>query len=271
VYAEAELDDQLCPWCIADGSAAAKFDAQFTDVLWAVPDEVSAEVTEEVLRRTPGLSGWQQERCAGNPATLTTTYVRWTTKTTGISPMRLEDAADQLDIDTGGGGATYNTAEQPQARAAVESTDFAGLDSGLAPAPPIPFPVPPGAPPGLRVTPKGGAIATIVGCLLFCLSGDSGPTPFEERLDELEDDESDCTSRTGSISRIQYLPLDEEGRAQGAIACLTPSATTLDTRRPRTPLGYGSGMHRNHLIARSFGGTSDLENIVPCIQGRTMT
>jgi RHS repeat-associated protein len=167
------------------------------------------------------------------------------------------------DIDTGGGGATYNTAEQPQARAAVESTDFAGPDSGLAPAPPIPFPVPPGAPPGLRVTPKGGAIATIVGCLLFCLSGDSGPTPFEERLDELEDDESDCASRTGSISRIQYLPLDEEGRAQGAIACLTPSATTLDTRRPRTPLGYGSGMHRSHLIARSFGGTSDLENIVP--------
>jgi hypothetical protein len=44
VYAEAELDDQLCPWCIADGRAAAKFDAQFTDVLWAVPDEVSAEV-----------------------------------------------------------------------------------------------------------------------------------------------------------------------------------------------------------------------------------
>jgi hypothetical protein len=62
VYAEAELNDRLCPWCIADGSAAAKLDAQFTDALWAVPEEVSAEVTEEVLCRTPGFSGWQQER-----------------------------------------------------------------------------------------------------------------------------------------------------------------------------------------------------------------
>jgi len=65
VNAAEELDDSLCPWCIADGSAAERFDAEFTDAagiasgLWpAVPDAV----TEEVSRRTPGFTGWQQER-----------------------------------------------------------------------------------------------------------------------------------------------------------------------------------------------------------------
>lgn len=62
VFAEEELDHELCPWCIADGSAASTYDAQFTDVTWRVPDDVSAEVTEVVLRRTPGFNGWQQER-----------------------------------------------------------------------------------------------------------------------------------------------------------------------------------------------------------------
>jgi hypothetical protein len=35
---------------------------QFTDVLWRVPEDVPAEVTDVVLRRMPGFTGWQQER-----------------------------------------------------------------------------------------------------------------------------------------------------------------------------------------------------------------
>ena len=31
VYAQDDLDEQICPWCIADGSAAEKFDATFSD------------------------------------------------------------------------------------------------------------------------------------------------------------------------------------------------------------------------------------------------
>lgn len=66
VYAEEELDEALCPWCIADGSAHEKFDASFTDEegvgdygSWeAVPEEI----VEQVTYRTPGFSGWQQER-----------------------------------------------------------------------------------------------------------------------------------------------------------------------------------------------------------------
>jgi uncharacterized protein CbrC (UPF0167 family) len=61
VYAAEELDEAFCPWCIADGSAAARFDAELTDVGWGVPDGVPREVPEQIARRTPGFSGWQQE------------------------------------------------------------------------------------------------------------------------------------------------------------------------------------------------------------------
>lgn len=62
MYAIESLHEELCPWCIHDGSAAAAFDADFTDVGWGVPDDVPPEVTEAVSKRTPGFSGWQQER-----------------------------------------------------------------------------------------------------------------------------------------------------------------------------------------------------------------
>jgi len=61
VYAIDEVVDRLCPWCIADGSAAEKFEAEFTDVGWGVPEDVPPPVVQEVATRTPGFSGWQQE------------------------------------------------------------------------------------------------------------------------------------------------------------------------------------------------------------------
>ncbi len=60
VYAVEELDECLCPWCIADGTAAARFGADFTDVI-DVPDGVGADVVETITTRTPGFTGWQQE------------------------------------------------------------------------------------------------------------------------------------------------------------------------------------------------------------------
>lgn len=66
VYARDELDEAFCPWCIADGSAAAGFDAEFVDAAgiggYGSWDRVPPEVIAEVSRRTPGFSGWQQER-----------------------------------------------------------------------------------------------------------------------------------------------------------------------------------------------------------------
>lgn len=66
VYAEEELDDKICPWCIADGTAARKYDATFTDEegigTYGDGQAVPEHVIEEVARRTPGFSGWQQEQ-----------------------------------------------------------------------------------------------------------------------------------------------------------------------------------------------------------------
>lgn len=60
VYAVEEVEF-LCPWCIADGSAADHFDADFTTADGA-PSDVPAAVLDEIVRRTPGFAGWQQER-----------------------------------------------------------------------------------------------------------------------------------------------------------------------------------------------------------------
>lgn len=58
VYAVADLGRALCPWCLADGSAAERYEAQFTEV----DGEVPMDVVRAVEQRTPGFAGWQQER-----------------------------------------------------------------------------------------------------------------------------------------------------------------------------------------------------------------
>lgn len=66
VYSEEELNDCICPWCIANGKAHEKFGAEFTDYdgisdygSW---EDASKEAKEEISFRTPGFCGWQQER-----------------------------------------------------------------------------------------------------------------------------------------------------------------------------------------------------------------
>lgn len=61
VYAEKELEDALCPWCIADGSAHSKFDATFVDTE-AFPEGTPEAVIDEISQRTPGYSAWQSEK-----------------------------------------------------------------------------------------------------------------------------------------------------------------------------------------------------------------
>ena len=58
--------DTLCLHCIASGEAAERLGsgggpAVFSDAI-DVPDDVPADVVDEVTMRTPGFSGWQQER-----------------------------------------------------------------------------------------------------------------------------------------------------------------------------------------------------------------
>ncbi|MEV4031479.1 CbrC family protein [Streptomyces umbrinus] len=56
-YTAQEVDGSFCPWCIADGSAAQRFEGDFIDAygLGAVSDET----LEEVAHRTPGFHAWQ--------------------------------------------------------------------------------------------------------------------------------------------------------------------------------------------------------------------
>jgi uncharacterized protein CbrC (UPF0167 family) len=66
VYAEADLDEKICPWCISTGLAHDRLGAEFTDIAGIGDDERPVKlpdgVLEEVAYRTPGFSGWQQER-----------------------------------------------------------------------------------------------------------------------------------------------------------------------------------------------------------------
>jgi uncharacterized protein CbrC (UPF0167 family) len=56
-----DIEGALCPWCIADGSAAARLKIEFTDVGDDVPADVPGRVLDEITERTPGFTGWQQE------------------------------------------------------------------------------------------------------------------------------------------------------------------------------------------------------------------
>ncbi len=70
VYSERELEDALCPWCIADGSAHRAFDASFTDPA-GFSEAISQQVVTEIAHRTPGFNAWQEPKwltCCGDAA-----------------------------------------------------------------------------------------------------------------------------------------------------------------------------------------------------------
>ncbi|TQV88247.1 CbrC family protein [Aliikangiella coralliicola] len=56
IYCKGDISS-LCPWCIADGSAAKKYDAQFNNFYSDLPDEIVKEVQE----RTPGFYSFQEQ------------------------------------------------------------------------------------------------------------------------------------------------------------------------------------------------------------------
>ncbi|WP_026695583.1 CbrC family protein [Peribacillus kribbensis] len=58
-YSEEEVEG-ICPWCIKNGSAARQFDAEFQDPA-SCEDVDKEEYLEELIFRTPGYAGSQQE------------------------------------------------------------------------------------------------------------------------------------------------------------------------------------------------------------------
>ncbi|WIY59599.1 CbrC family protein [Bacillus arachidis] len=70
--------ESICPWCIANGNAAKKFDGEFQDSYSC--DEVNdEEKLKELIHRTPGYRGWQQEYWLGhcNDFCAFIGYVEW--------------------------------------------------------------------------------------------------------------------------------------------------------------------------------------------------
>src|SRR5262245_5862263 len=61
VYAEKDLDGTICPWCIADGSAAEKLGASFVDDAPLEDADLDDAIIEELHSRTPGYTSWQQD------------------------------------------------------------------------------------------------------------------------------------------------------------------------------------------------------------------
>jgi uncharacterized protein len=60
-YLTHEFDRNLCPWCIADGSAHQKYDVEFTDSHPLFKAQIDDAIITEVATRTPGYISWQQE------------------------------------------------------------------------------------------------------------------------------------------------------------------------------------------------------------------
>jgi len=74
VYSEEDLEDAICPWCIADGSAHRMFDASFVDTE-AFSEDTPESAMDEISLRTPGYYAWQGEQwptCCGDATAFVT-------------------------------------------------------------------------------------------------------------------------------------------------------------------------------------------------------
>lgn len=60
-YTAHDEDLTLCPWCIANGDAARKYEGVFSDDVPLIEAGLPASIVREVCERTPGYSSWQQE------------------------------------------------------------------------------------------------------------------------------------------------------------------------------------------------------------------
>jgi uncharacterized protein len=56
-----EVRDNICPWCIADGSAARKYDAYFAGPDSLLKAGIARTIVDEVTKQTPGYFCWQSD------------------------------------------------------------------------------------------------------------------------------------------------------------------------------------------------------------------
>lgn len=92
--------EALCPWCIADGKAAEKFEGSFQDDI-SVDAVNDKDKLMELIERTPGYNGWQQEYWLAhcNDYCAFKGYVGWQE----IEPLLDQFADIESDLASAGG------------------------------------------------------------------------------------------------------------------------------------------------------------------------
>jgi uncharacterized protein len=56
-----DIRDNICPWCIADGSAAQKYAARFAGYTSLLKAGIARAIVDEVTTQTPGYFSWQSD------------------------------------------------------------------------------------------------------------------------------------------------------------------------------------------------------------------
>lgn len=100
IYAVKAVEADICPWCIADGAAAAKYNAEFGDTV-GCEDITDKAATTEYLRRTPGYKTWQGQSCLSHHGDFCAfiRYASWDDVTAHRADLKddLETSLSELD------------------------------------------------------------------------------------------------------------------------------------------------------------------------------
>lgn len=117
-YSEDDLDEALCPWCIADGSAFEKYDVTFVSSE-AFDEDASDDAMNAICERTPGFNAWQTEKwpsCCGEPAAFVTPagYEQIHTKYPRLEGELMMYIVHQMEISGGAATRTLHSLQRDQ-------------------------------------------------------------------------------------------------------------------------------------------------------------
>jgi uncharacterized protein CbrC (UPF0167 family) len=116
-YSIEEVED-ICPWCIKDGSAAMKYDGEFQDAA-SCENVDKQEYLVELTTKTPGYSGWQQERWLSHCGDFCAfkSYVGWS---------EIKDLKEELTDDLQAIKADYGLTQEELEKYLVNNSSMQG-------------------------------------------------------------------------------------------------------------------------------------------------